>query len=142
MVVPLQRQVQVILVEERCPRGANGGVVAVAAGGIGGVMIDREFPGRLGLGEGLFEPASLFPGIGIGVEDDEQGVGVFERVGALGFEAGRAVAGQGELLEVKAGLAALAAGAVALWLRSDRGSPAAPGEPEGGVDTAPDARLE
>jgi len=41
-----------------------------------------------------------------------------------------------------AGLAALAAGAVALWLRSDRGSPAAPGEPEGGVDTAPDARLE
>ncbi len=79
------------------------------------------------MGEGVFEPRGHGFGFEVGVEDDEEGVTVFECVAAFGLDICGAVQGEAELFEVKRGVSALA------FMVSDDGDERAAVEYTGGI---------
>ncbi|MFM1942387.1 MAG: hypothetical protein RI897_1369 [Verrucomicrobiota bacterium] len=79
------------------------------------------------MGEGSFEPGGHGFGFEVGVEDDEEGVAVFEGVAAFRFDVGGAVMGEAEEVEVEGWVASLA------FVVSDDGDELAAVEDSGGV---------
>ena len=65
------------------------------------MVIGDEFPGGFAGAEDVIQPVGLRFGFEIGIEDDEEGVAVFEGIGAFFFDGGGAVGKKRELFEVK-----------------------------------------